>query len=93
MTPPCGFTGVTACLQIQNPLELAPEAPHDTLSIGEVVTPGISTMSMSHIIRDEATVVTYMHTVTTSIGRVAISSPDPEASSQGPIINDATNHV
>ena len=52
-TPPCSFAGVTACLQTQEPLEMASEAPHDTLSIGVVATPRISTMTMSHIIRDE----------------------------------------
>ena len=66
--------------------------PHGTMSIGVVVTPRISTMSTSHIIRDEATGVTYMDTVTTSVGRVALSSPDSEASSQGPTIEDVTGH-
>ena len=55
-------------------------------------TPRISTMSMSYIIRDKATGVTYMDTVTTSIGRVALSGPDSEASSLGPTIKDVTSH-
>ena len=49
-------------------------------------------MSMSHIVRDKATGVTYMDTVTTSIGREALSSPDLEASSPGPTIKDVTGH-
>ena len=73
-------------------LEMASEVPHGTMSIGVVVTPGISNMSMSHIIRDEATSVTYMDMVTTSVGRVALSSPDSEASPQGPTIEDVTDH-
>ena len=72
-TPPCDFAGMTACLWTQEPSEMASEAPHDTLSIGVVMTPGISTMSMSIIIRDEAMGVAYMDMVTTSIGRVALS--------------------
>ena len=48
-------------------------------------------MSMSHIIRDEVTGVTYMDTVTTSIGRMSLSGPDSEASSQGPKIEDVTS--
>ena len=71
---------------------MASEAPHDTLSMGLVVTPGISTISTSHIIRDEAMGVTYVDTVTTSAGRVAHSGPDPEASSQDPTIEDVTDH-
>ena len=47
-------------------------------------------MSTSHIIRDKATGITYMDTVTTSIGRVALSGPDSEASSTGPTIEDVT---
>ena len=70
---------------------MASEAPHGTLSIGVVLTPRISIMSMSHIIRDQAMGVTYMGTVTTSIGRVALSGPDSEASSQGPTIEDVTD--
>ena len=68
------------------------EAPMGTMPIGLVVTPGISAMSMSCIIRDEATGITYMDTITTSIGRVALSGPDLEASSTGPMIEDATGH-
>ena len=91
-SPPCSFTGVTACPQIPQPSEMASEAPHDTLSMGVVVTPRNSTISTSCIIRDEVTGVTYMDMVTISIGRVAISGPDPEASSQGPTIEDVTDH-
>ena len=84
------FAGVTACLQTPELLEVASEAPLGTMSIGVAVTPRISTMSMSCIIRDEAACVTYMDTVTTSIGRVALSGPDSETSSPGPTIEDVT---
>ena len=47
---------------------------------------------MSHIIRDVAMGVTYMDMVITSIGRVALSGPDSDASSQGPTIEDVTSH-
>ena len=73
-------------------VEVALEVPLGTIPIGLVVTPRISTMSMSCIIRDEATGVMYMDTVTTSVGRVALSGPDLEASSQGPTIEDVTGH-
>ena len=81
MTPPHGFAGMTGCVWTPELLEMASEGPHGTMSIGVVVTPGISTMSTSHIIRDEAMGVRYMDMVTTSIGRVALSGPDSEASS------------
>ena len=81
-----------ACLQMPELVEVDLEAPMGTMPIGLVATPGISTMSMSHIIRDEATGITYMDTITTSIGRVALSGPDLEASSTGPTIEDVTGH-
>ena len=62
------------------------------MTFGVVVAPGISMLSMSCIVRNEATGVTYMDTVTTSIGRVALSGPDSEASSSSPTIEDVTGH-
>ena len=73
-------------------LELV-EAPMGTMPIGLVATPGISSMSASCIVRDEVTGVTYLDTITTSIGRVALSSPYLEASSTGPMIEDITDWV
>ena len=81
-----------ACLQTPELVEVALELPLGTMPFGVVVAPGISTVSMSHIVRDEATGVTYMDTVTTSVGRVALSGPDSEASSSGPMIEDVTGH-
>ena len=61
-----GFAGVTACLQTPELVEVALELPLGTMPIGVVVAPGISTVSTSCIMRDEATGITYMDTVTTS---------------------------
>ena len=82
--------GVTACLQMLELVEVALQLPLGTMPFGVVVAPGISTVSMSHILRDKATGITYMDTVTTSVGRVALSSPDSKASSSGPTIEDVT---
>ena len=87
-----GFSGVTACLQMPELVEVDLEAPIGTMPIGLVVTPGISSVSTSHIVKDKVTGITYMDTITTSVGRVAISGPDPEASPTGPMIEDITNH-
>ena len=45
-------------------------------------------MSSSCIVKDELTGVTYMDTVTTSIGMVTISGPGLEALCTGPAIED-----
>ena len=91
-TLPHGFLGVMACLQVLELVEVDLEPPMGIMPIGLVVTLGISSMSASHIMRDKVTGMTYLDTITTSIGRVAISSPDLEAQSSGPMIEDITGH-
>ena len=80
--------GVTMCLQMLELVEVALELPLGIMSFGVVVAPGISMVSMSCIMRDETTGMTYMDTVTTSIERVALSGPNSEALSLGPTIKD-----
>ena len=50
-TPPQGFAGVMACLKMPELIEVDQEVPVGTLSIGLTMTPGISSMSSSHISR------------------------------------------
>ena len=66
-TPPQGFVGVTVCLKLPEPVEIDQEVPGGILSIGLVTTPEISSISSSHVIRDDTTGLTYVDTVTTSI--------------------------
>ena len=42
--------------------------------------------------KDKLTGMTYMDTVTTSVGRVTISGPGLEALPTGPTIEDITDH-
>ena len=72
-------------------MEIDQEAPVGMLSIGLVMTPGISSVSSSHIVKDDATGLTYVDTVTTSVGWIILSGPDPNDSSTGPTIEDITN--
>ena len=91
VTPPPGFLGVMACLW-KDPLpEKAHEAPRYPLQIAAVMEPTVVTMSASCIVKDEATGVTYMDPVTTSLGWVALSSPNQETPAKGPIIEDITD--
>ena len=46
----------------------AHEAPPDPLQLAAVVEPTVAMMSTSCIMKDEATRITYMDTITTSIG-------------------------
>ena len=58
-----------------------------------MTAPGVATVCTSHLIRDEVTGATYLDTVTTSVGRVALSGPESETETQGPIIEDMTDPV
>ena len=62
--------------------EKACEVPPDPLHIAAVMEPTIVTMSASCIVKDEATEVTNMDTVTTSVGQVAPNrGPQPRGPS------------
>ena len=89
--PPPGFWGVMTCLQ-RDPLPVdAHEAPPDPLQLAAVVEPTVATMSTSCIVKDEATGITYMDTVTTSLGQVTLSGPSQGTPAKGPIIEDITD--
>ena len=80
-----------ACLWKDPLLEKACEVPLDPLQIAAVVEPTMATMSASCIVKDEATGVTYMDTMTTSVGQVALSGPNQGTPAKGPIIEDITD--
>ena len=58
-----------------------------------ILVPTVATISASCIIKDKVMGVTYMDTVTTSVGQEALSGPGQEALTQGPIIEDITELV
>ena len=90
LTP--GFLGVMACLRSPLPEEVHKASP-DPLAVGVMTAPGVVTMCTSCIIRDELTGATYLDTVTTSVGTVALSDPKQETPTQGPTIEDMTDLV
>ena len=91
LTP--SFLGVIACLRRDPSLEEAHEVPLNPLAVGVMSDPGMMTMSMSCIMKDEVTGVTYMDSVTTLVERVALSGPEQETSAQGPKIEDVTDLI
>ena len=80
-----------ACLHMPELIEVDLEVPVGTIPIGLVVTPWISSVSSSCIVKDEITGITYVDTITTSVGRVALSGPNPEAFPTGPMTEDITD--
>ena len=81
-----------ACLCTPELVEVDLEAPEGIMPIRLLATPGISSVSSSCIVKDELTGITYMDTITTSIGRVTISGPGLEAFPTSPTIQDITDH-
>ena len=79
---PC-FLGVMACLRRDQSLEGVHEVSPNPLAVGVMSASGVVTMSTSCIMKDEVTGVTYMDTVTISVGRVAVSGPDQETPARG----------
>ena len=80
-----------ACLQ-RDPLPVdAYEAPPDPLQLAAVVEPTVVMMSTSCILKDEATGITYMDIMTTSVGQVALGGPSQGIQATEPIIEDITN--
>ena len=59
--------------------------------MGMMAAPGVVTMSTSQVVWDEATGVAYLDTVTTSVGRVALSVPEDKFIASGPKIKDVTD--
>ena len=68
VTLPLGFKEVMACLQ----RDLSPvttfEVPLHPMQLEATVTPAVAVMYTSCIVQDDATEITYMDTVTTSMG-------------------------
>ena len=81
------------CLRRDQSLEGVHEVSPDSLAVGVMLAPGVATMSTSYIMKDKVTGVTYLDTVTTSIGRVALSGLEQETPAQGLKIEDITDLV
>ena len=91
VAPPPGFTEVAACV-MRDPPSLAPiEVPLETRPPDVMVRSMVATLSATWIVQDEATRVTYVKNVTTSVGRVALGNPCMVANLQGPMLEDITN--
>ena len=68
-----------------------PQSILNPVAVGVMSAPGVVTMSC--IVKDKVTGVTYMDTVNTLVGRVALSGPELETPDQGPKIEDVTDLI
>ena len=91
MMPSPDFASVTVCLwRDQSPEGVSNP---DSLRMAVVSGPAIATMCASCKVKDEVTGVTYMDTMTTSVGQVILSGPKQETSAQGPTMQDVTGLI
>ena len=81
------FMDVTTSLRSQLSEE-ALETPPIPVVMGMMAAPGVVTMSTSQVVWDEANGPTYLDTVTTFIGRVALNVPEDKVIVSGPKIED-----
>ena len=88
---PPGFMGTVACLQRETLPMATTKAPREPMQLEIMVEPVIATMHTSHIIWDETMGVTHMDTVTTYVGRVALSSSCVATCPPGSTIEDITD--
>ena len=89
-TLPGGFTRVIAYQKTPEVMEVGWETPMGSMFIGLVSTPGISSVSASHVVKDDMMGLVYMNAVTTSVGRVILGKSDLN---EGPIIEDITDQL
>ena len=83
--------GVAACLLRDSPSPAAIEVPTEARQPNALTRPAVATIYATHIVQDEATGVTYMDTVTASVGRVALRNPHMVTNLQGPTVEDITD--
>ena len=90
--PPRGFTDVTSCLKAPKFMEIGRDMPISAMSIGLVATPGISSVSLTRMMKDDMMGLVYMDTVTTSVGRVILGGDSVDSPGR-PIIEDVTGQL
>ena len=88
---PQGFKEVMAWLQGDPSPVTAFELHLESMQLKAVVKPMIATMCASCIVQDEASRVTYIETVTTSMGQVALGYTHPAAQNTQLTIKDITD--
>ena len=67
------------------------KASMEAMQMEIMMEPALATMCTSHIIQDETTGVPNMDMVTTSVGRVALSSSSLTTCPSGPTIEEVTD--
>ena len=67
------------------------EVPPEPLWLEVTIKPTVAMMCTSYIVQDETMYITYMDTVTTFMGWVALGGPHLAIQTPGPTIEDITD--
>ena len=73
-TLPHGITGVAACLRTPELVEVDQNLPVSMMAVGMVSNPGMSSISLSQVVKDDETGLVYLDMIAVSIGRMVIGS-------------------
>ena len=85
---PPGFKEVVPCLLRESSLPAPIEATPEVRQPAMLVEPAVMTMYATDIVWDEVTGVTYMDTVTASVGREALRNPHMVATFPGATVEE-----
>ena len=88
VTPPLGVKGVIACLLRESPPLAIIETTPEVRQLAMLAEHAVMTMYATCIVQDEVTGVTYMDTVTASVGRVALRNPHMVATLPGSTVEE-----
>ena len=90
-TLPPSFREIAQSLTRDQPLPVAIEAPQEVRPPDLMVGPTVATLLATQISQDKVTGITYVDTVTTSVGQVALETTHMAADPRGPILEDITD--
>ena len=88
---PPGFKEIAQSLTRDQPSPVTTEAPQKVRLPDLLVGPTMVTLSAMLISQDKAIGITYVDTVTTSVGQVALETIHITVDSRGPILEDNTD--
>ena len=91
IVPPPGFKEIAQSLTRDQPSPVTIEAPQEVRPPNLLVGPTMAILSATQISQDEVTVITYMDTITTSVGWVALENTHMVANLREPVLEDVTD--
>ena len=90
-TPPSGFMAVAKSFRDDKPPQITVEIPQEMAAAGFITGSAMTTMMTTQIHQDKMTSVTYMETMTASMGLLSLGMPLMAVDHQTPTTEDVTD--